>query len=689
MDSALIIIFDTSSQSEIESIKGFLTTIPNNTKPNLLVWNGLETMDRTSKKQLMSLFGNDIYGLTEDKEAFFEVERTINPKTIHFCDSPELFVDQYLLSRIYDSRKQKITESFFRNDFDISLKKNIPSKFFVNDESSLKKILPIAIDFHFLESDTGIHEKEPINYDGRFGMVITFFKTNYNSYESLKKTIRGLNLGGWYVVLATHSSVPQDIQEMCDLVIFESENIADQRKYSHGVAESSLIKRSLVALRNQGIEWTFKICYDTQIMDYKKFYDWVKDFNYQFVSCKWGDKIVSTNSFFCNIDFALKNFTFFDSIEEFFKRSFFLEDIWEQDIISKNLLDKTYAYPSKDEMFGKNRMDVNFFNYDEVSFRYEENEKTFYVDNRGDKVLSGKIIIIDYYTNLSIYSGQMTIGNGSIWIAPNPIFYHNDVPKNGYVFEFQSEEGEILVRRNLGITDFRNRHILHKVFGSVRSGMSKFCDDTKFPEYVSFKNLNLYEKFGLNSRGIKTFIDAGAHAGMFSLAMMEAGSQKGYLLEPEPRMFDVLKDGLETDYLKVYRKALYKETGTVTLNIFSEHQTTNSIDPTWQANIKDRIEVESTTVDDFFRDHVEEDSIDLFKIDIEGGEYDAFEGMSDETMKKCKCFLIEYHANKNKRVLQIVQKLVRNGYSIMFDKWSPSDGEDYLENDMGILFAFK
>ena len=689
MRKAIIVIFDVLSKKETENACSIASELSAEYETSLLLWNGLESLDMASKRMFMDFFGKRVYGLTEDKHGIFEVIKTLNPELVHFSDTPEVFVDNEILSEIYSDKKLVIYEHMFREDFEYKKKKEIPSKFIFSNDVVLRNMLPITVDFDMEKSSVEKTEimKEP--YNGRLGMVVTFYKTNYNTYELLYRTIKSLCFEDWFIVLATHSAVPEKIQEMCDLVIFESENIADQRKFSHGVAETSLIRKSLNALKEMGIEWTFKICYDTDLNDLSALKGWIKDYDYDFVSCKWGEKNVSTNSFFANVRFTLDTFSYFDSIEAMFERSFFIEDIWDQDANTKGISERIFTYRSKEEMFGSNTMDTQSFSYDRIEFRFDEGQKTFYVDNNGDTPVAGKFSIVDYYSDLAIFIDESFVGNGGIWIMPNPIFLNNDLPKNGYYLEVSDNQGNVLLRRNVGIKDYRLKHKLHRIHNGIRRGMSRYCMDTKYPELVSFDKLKLYDKFGLNKREIRTFIDAGAHAGMFTLAMIESGAKKGYMIEPEPHAYEILRDNLETNWLKVVDKALYKENCKVEFNIFSEFETTNSIDPNWQANIKEKIQVDAITVDEFFDRYVEEDKIDLFKIDIEGGEYDAFRGMSDETMNRCESFLIEFHSNKNFRAMELVERLVRNGFNVAFDKYHQHDNDNYMLNDMGIIFASK
>ena len=68
--------------------------------------------------------------------------------------------------------------------------------------------------------------------------------------------------------------------------------------------ESNLIEISLNHLKQQSIDWTYKVTYDIDILDVEEFKKWRVD-NCQFVSCKWGDNVICTNSFYSNVSFLL------------------------------------------------------------------------------------------------------------------------------------------------------------------------------------------------------------------------------------------------------------------------------------------------------------------------------------------------------------------------------------------------
>jgi len=93
--------------------------------------------------------------------------------------------------------------------------------------------------------------------DIKHGFIVTYYRSSEESEQLLSDMIDVLSKENFYLVLAAHSLVPIEIQQKCDFFIYESLNISDDRRYSHGVAESSLIEMSLEHLKYQNIKQIF------------------------------------------------------------------------------------------------------------------------------------------------------------------------------------------------------------------------------------------------------------------------------------------------------------------------------------------------------------------------------------------------------------------------------------------------
>jgi FkbM family methyltransferase len=523
--------------------------------------------------------------------------------------------------------------------------------------------------------------------DIKIGFLVTFFESSNEGLELLKKNLKILSKENYYLVLATHSSVDKEIQELCDFYIYQKLNIVDDRKYSHGVAESNLIELGLNHLREQNIEWTYKICYEIEINNIKVFDEWIKNYEYGFVSCQWGDVSLATNSFFANINFLLNNITFYRDIESMFKVSNVLEVCWEQDLFNRGLLHRIFTYPSKEDFFKENRMDILFYDYKKLDFTFSSEDCRFYITNNSSEDIITDLMIYDYYTDLSIYhTSKMKLPkNITMWIAPfqmDKIILQN---KNGYYIEFYTECRTI--RRNTLIKDYNFKYPFHKKFESFKR------EGGSFLEFIDLTEFNLYKNYNININDIKTFVDMGANFGLVSLPFIKQNT-KVYLIEPDSRALKAL-NGNYAHYgnVNIIPKAISGVNGIIS---FYENKETSPTSTIEKINNKEseyiEHKVDSITPDVLFGEYIKENKIDLLKIDIEGAEYTFFETISDSNLNKIEKFIIEVHFNTNFKIMKILEKLTKNDFNFKLYKWDTMDYNDveYLvENNMVIVYAWK
>ena len=239
---------------------------------------------------------------------------------------------------------------------------------------------------------------------------------------------------------------------MCDWCFYEKLNVVDDRRYSHGVAESNLLEHSLKHLREQGIDWTFKMSYDVELLDLSQIWQWRKGGEYELVTCEWGESWVGTNSFYARVGFLLGNVRFYKTIHEMFATNTLLENCWKWDLETRGLREKCFSYPHQAVMFGDNKIDVLWYDYGRTEFTYHD--KKFWITRNED--LHARVAIYDYYTDLCLFSKWLWIGPNPTWIAP-----YGDAQlasENG----FYVEVGDRPEVRYTGVRDFTLKHPLSR-----------------------------------------------------------------------------------------------------------------------------------------------------------------------------------------------------------------------------------
>ena len=60
--------------------------------------------------------------------------------------------------------------------------------------------------------------------DTRLGFIITYYKTSEQGQKMLEDFIDVISRENYYLVLASHSPVSQEIQQKCDFYIYQEQN---------------------------------------------------------------------------------------------------------------------------------------------------------------------------------------------------------------------------------------------------------------------------------------------------------------------------------------------------------------------------------------------------------------------------------------------------------------------------------
>jgi len=172
-----------------------------------------------------------------------------------------------------------------------------------------------------------------------------------------------------------------------------------------------------------------------------------------------------------------------------------------------------------------------------------------------------------------------------------------------------------------------------------------------------------------------TFLDIGANLGYYTLiaAKIVGNEGKVFAFEPESNNFALLKRNVEMNGFKnivLVNKAISNKSGKAKLflskerNVFGGHSLYNN---EWlNAKENDFVTVDIITLDEFFKDY--DGDIDIIKMDIEGAEGLALQGMQNLLRK-----------NKNVKIF--------TEFSPIGLKASPIGPKEYL--NMLMNFGFK
>lgn len=161
---------------------------------------------------------------------------------------------------------------------------------------------------------------------------------------------------------------------------------------------------------------------------------------------------------------------------------------------------------------------------------------------------------------------------------------------------------------------------------------------------------------------------------------------KIFAIEPEPNNLEALKKHLKTNKIsgvEVVPGALARESGArqLTLAEDSHNHALSELEfydnPT-EKNDPSLLKIKALSFADFCKKNKIK-KISLLKFDIEGGEYEVFEGMSEKDLAIVNYIILEYH-NGREKSRDIEEKLRTNGFAVQV---FPSK----FDKTMGFIFA--
>lgn len=167
--------------------------------------------------------------------------------------------------------------------------------------------------------------------------------------------------------------------------------------------------------------------------------------------------------------------------------------------------------------------------------------------------------------------------------------------------------------------------------------------------------------------------DIGANIGIFSLfAAKRFDKAKIYSYEPDPVIFKALTENIRKNNLEgriaPYNVAVGPETGSV---LFLPSHTHNKgagkivNDASMHSYHGAMMEVGCVSLEDIIKAH---SSIDLLKIDIEGGEYELLLKTSPDVLSRVKYIAMEWHVVPGYQISQIEKKLKNNGFNVLIHR---------------------
>ena len=195
-------------------------------------------------------------------------------------------------------------------------------------------------------------------------------------------------------------------------------------------------------------------------------------------------------------------------------------------------------------------------------------------------------------------------------------------------------------------------------------------------------------------------IDIGAHVGYYTLLMAQLVGENGkvYSFEPDPVNFQLLKKSVEINGFEnvvLIQKAVSNITDKVKLFLGDDDSAINRIYDAKLGDAKESIDVESVTIDEYFKEN--DELIDFIKIDSEGSEIKIINGMKQFLSRNQELvmmteffpFLIKKSGDEPNQYLKSLEKSGFSLYNILDknEKTNKINSENFLESGINSQYC--
>lgn len=315
--------------------------------------------------------------------------------------------------------------------------------------------------------------------------------------------------------------------------------------------------------------------------------------------------------------------------------------------------------------------DVSF----DVSFESETNKINFLAHGDFSGVFS--VSIKDITSNAPIYCFKWDLASSRGFFAiPKPI-EHMDFISNpsfrGFRIDFYKGESEDLF--------YTSNLIVNENVFPVFPCMDFPPFDCSYNNYSEFFIEDIFKDFHLDN--LETVVDIGANIGLFTKYLFNRGCKRSVMVEADPRLerniFRILGD--DAQKADVIMSPIFSEKKDVEFYFSESNSTIGSLNkPNVGLDDLKTINSKTTLRSITFSDVLETigvSRISLLKCDIQGGEYDLFNSLTDDQIRRSDNYIIEFHSesiyggteygfsSSNRKPENIISKLEKNGYETL------------------------
>ena len=600
-----------------------------------------ESAYRSIRDKIENLIGNRLINIGDNNYRLLEIIKEVQPDVIHFEELSDYHFPESFLELIYTKdRKYKIFDTLHDSSIDDREKRFIPDKMIVVSPWQIKNFLALNIPIEIIEHEIIAGERNRNNLL-KLGL------------DPNKKHIVQVGL---FSRRKNQSETFQLARIMPDVMFHFIGNQTDNY--------SDYWKPLLANKPDNCIIWgersdadTFYSCMDAVIFPSRGNY---------------GDRetnpLVIRESIAWNIPLFVRDLPFYMGMYRETEMVKFMSD----DIIKS--AEMLYYLIKKEKKEINMELNKEFFKRKLFNITFEEEENKINFEYLDSPKLDLKVCVRDIDTEVPIYSFELSLeNNSSSWCVPIPKSYYdfkNNPNFGGFLYDFYKDDEKVYTAAT---------RIKPTSINKERFRIESF--EPLFINYEQFFTDKIYEDFFNQIDKLESVIDIGANVGLFTELAIRKGAKKVKSVEINDVAIDIFKSLHNNENVELITEAISKEMGEIDIFINSENSLISSVDSSPNM-IKNT--VKSIGLNDLIKEKV-----DLVKIDVEGAEYEIFEGASGKTLKKVNFFLIEFHNNFGGILRDdILNKLEDNGFEYtLYQDNCISKASEWEEN--GTIFAKK
>jgi len=596
------------------------------------------------KNQIKEILGDRLYRVNDRKEELLEIIGKVQPDVVHLEEMPEYFMDKSIAMKLYaKDRKYKLIETSHDSSFDPRTKGFFPDRFIFVSKFQEENMKVLGIPSEVCEYPIVIIPRKPRE-------------------EALR--VLGQDPKKKHIV---HVGLFTPRKNQAEIIDY-AKSLINYPVQFHFVG-------------NQADN--FKFYWEPLMKNFPK-------------NCTWWNERKDVGNFYQMADLFL--FPSKDGIGD--KET---SPLVIREAISYNIPTLIYNSPVYMGMYDK---------FDGVEY-LDQNSK----DNNAKKILEmlnidvndiipieeerDEDIKIDYdradnkiniYSRNQIDNALLSIkeldSKQVLYASPyNPL--HKDikywiipVPKGFMDFETDKYFGGILVELYSGEKLIYSKEFRIKYPDIVKpSVVLKNNTSPSYSNYMEFFVHKIYDRYLANKK-FDTVVDVGANIGLWAEYIRRASTcQKIYAVEPNIQALEILTRSFTNNEFIVVDKALTDKDGELEFFVDNNNSTIGAT--TKQGSLQNSYKVKAVSFKTFLHENNIK-HVDLFKMDIEGGEYSFFESMQREDLDKISNLMIEFHLGNGRTMekdVAILEALFRGaGFKNFVSK----------EHDLGgFVFATK